>query len=173
MKAMDRYIKKPLLWDLIIIAIIIFIKHFVSNIYPIITMPKNEVITSIYSDLIGTTISLAGFVLASLTIIITFKDNINHKEILRKAENKEEITGIELIFSSKHYGRIVGVFSWACVIFLILFLFVIVLKLSQTFLNENIQLDLCVSIITLIFLTIVRTLIVLYSIIQIQNKETI
>jgi hypothetical protein len=32
------------------------------------------------SDIISTTISLAGFILASLTIIVTFKDNINHKE---------------------------------------------------------------------------------------------
>lgn len=173
MKAMDIYIKRPLFWDLIIIVIVLFIKYLVSYIFPILSLPKQEALASIYSDLIGTTISLAGFVLASLTIIITFKDNINHKEILRKAENKEEITGIELIFSSKHYGRIVGVFSWACLIFLILFLFVIVLKLSQAFLNENIQLDLCIALIGLIFLTIIRTLIVLYNIIQIQIKETL
>ena len=57
----------------------------------------------------------------SLTIIVTFKDNISQKQQAPVPSTKqkdipatnETTTGIELLFTSKHYKRIVGVFTWA------------------------------------------------------------
>jgi hypothetical protein len=116
-KILDKYIKHPLLYDLIIVCLFILGKHILSSKNIItITIPI-DTLKSIVSDIISTTISLAGFILASLTIIVTFKDNINHKEIYNKIEAKKELTGMELLFTSKHYKRIVGVF------FLVLYYF--------------------------------------------------
>ena len=83
-KLLDKYIKHPLLYDLIIVSLFILGKHILSSKNIIsITIPI-DTLKSIVSDIISTTISLAGFILASLTIIVTFKDNINHKEIYNK-----------------------------------------------------------------------------------------
>jgi len=121
--------------------------------------------------LIGASISLAGFVLASLTIIITFRDNINHKEIVRKIEKKEKLDGIELIFCSRHYKRIVGVFSWACFIFLIIFASLSIIKLIAYSMDVQILLDFTIFALVLISLTIFRSLLILYNIIKLQVNQ--
>lgn len=104
-KILDKYIKYPLLYDLIIVSIFILVKHILSNKNIISINIPLETLKSVVSDIISTTISLAGFILASLTIIVTFKDNINHKEIYNKIEAKIDLTGMELLFTSKHYKK--------------------------------------------------------------------
>ena len=97
---------------------------------------QDESLKSNLSDIIATSISLAGFVLASLTIIVTFKENITQKQneaAINQADKPEtnknaDISGIELLFTSVHYERIVGVFSWAA--FILLFLFGFCKKIS-------------------------------------------
>lgn len=172
-KLLDKYIKYPLLFDLIIVCVFIFVKHILSNKNIISINITLETLKSVVSDIISTTISLAGFILASLTIIVTFKDNINHKEIYNKIEAKIDLTGMELLFTSKHYKRIVGVFSWACIIFLSIFFLISIVKLFL----DKIDVDFILDIIILSFITlsatIFRCLLILHKIIKIQISNNI
>jgi len=118
-KILNIYIKRPLLYDLFICSFIVFCIEY----FQILTLTVSlDSAKSTISDVVNTSISLAGFILAALTIIVTFKDNITHKEKSDPAKNSVEASGFELIFSSKHYKRIVGVFSWAAIIYILLFL---------------------------------------------------
>jgi hypothetical protein len=129
-----------------------------------ITAAKAE---SSFSDIVNTSISLAGFILAALTIIVTFKDNISHKENSSE-KPKVEMSGLELLFSSKHYKRIVGVFSWAAFIFVLLFLVYSLLKLFIDKIPSIYYLELVICGIVLITMTIFRSLLILYKVIKLQ-----
>lgn len=172
-KILDIYIKRPLLYDIFFISIIVFAKHMLSfnNIFNL-KIPL-ETLKSIISDVISTTISLAGFILASLTIIVTFKDNINHKEIFKKVKKKKKLTSIELLFTSKHYKRVVGVFSWACIIFLTIFFVISIVKLFNDKIGADLILDLIILSLILLSATIFRCLLILHKIIKIQISNNI
>lgn len=170
---LNIYIKRPLLWDIIIAALICFLYNFLLKKIPLNISINQDLITSIFSDLIGTSISLAGFVLASLTIIVTFKDNITQKananlSNVDESNDDNNPSGIELLFSSKHYGRIVGVFTWAVFIYLLLFLILSFFKLFVGKIEESFYVYLCIVPIVLITLTIFRSVLVLYRIIKLQ-----
>jgi|SRR5690554_1223197 len=186
-KILNTYIKRPLLWDIIITSLICYLFSLVVSKFDVKIQVDMELVKSIISDLISTSISLAGFVLASLTIIVTFKNNISHKkksqskpecnyksEQVSGKDNKvvinqdDEQSGIELLFSSKHYSRIVGVFTWAVFIFLLLFLFLSFSKLFITEVPISIALYFCIIPICLTTLTIFRSILVLYRIIRLQ-----
>lgn len=172
-KVLNIYIKHPLLWDILFAAIICFLFNFLLSKVDLYIAINQDLITSIFSDLIGTSISLAGFVLASLTIIVTFKDNISQKYNAHSSNlgegfvNKNQ-SGIALLFSSKHYGRIVGVFTWAVFIYLFLFFVLSFLKLFIGKIEDKFYVYLCIVPIVIITLTIFRSVLVLYKIIKLQ-----
>lgn len=166
-KLLNFYIKRPLLYDILLCIIVVGIIQLLGSYCGSITASKAE---SAYSDIVNTSISLAGFILASLTIIVTFKDNISHKENSSE-KPKVELTGIELIFSSKHYGRIVGVFSWAAIIFVLLFLVFSLLKLFIDIIPDKYLLETVICGIILITMTIYRSLLILYKVIKLQISK--
>ncbi len=171
-KLLDKYIKHPLLYDLIFILVLLAVKHILSSQNILSISISIDTLKSIISDIISTTISLAGFILASLTIIVTFKDNINHKEIYKKASKKVDLTGMELLFSSKHYTRIVGVFSWSCIIFLTIFFFISITKLFLDKIGKETIFDLIILSFILLTATIFRCLLILHKIIKIQISSS-
>lgn len=92
-KSIDFYLDHPLIVDFIIIILLVLGQQFC----PLRILFKFDVIaqTAILSNLIGTSVSLAGFILAALTIIVSFKSNIACK----KPENAKN--PLELIFSDR------------------------------------------------------------------------
>ncbi len=163
-KLLNFYIKRPLLYDLLICFILVVMVQLIESPGNTITAAKAE---SSFSDIVNTSISLAGFILAALTIIVTFKDNISHKENSSE-KPKVEMSGLELLFSSKHYKRIVGVFSWAAFIFVLLFLVYSLLKLFIDKIPSIYYLELVICGIVLITMTIFRSLLILYKVIKLQ-----
>lgn len=169
---LDTYIKKPLLYDLLVILMVVVSSFCLNPCGKLNTPLKLENLNTILSNVINTSISLAGFVLASLTIIVTFKDNINHKEVSEKIREKQALTGMELIFTSKHYKRIVGVFSWSCFIFLILFFLLTICSIFLDNLNFIAVFNIVVASVLLVTFTIFRCLLILHKIIQIQITKS-
>lgn len=165
-RLLNFYIKRPLFYDLLICTILVAVTQFIESPGYAISSTKAE---SAFSDIVNTSISLAGFILAALTIIVTFKDNISHKENSSE-KPKVEMSGLELIFSSKHYKRIVGVFSWAAFIFVLLFLIYSLLKLFLDKIPETYFLELVICGIILISMTIFRSLMILYKVIKLQIR---
>ncbi len=163
---LNVYIKRPLLYDLLLCVLLILV---INAFKPTDILVTQENATSAFSDIISTSVSLAGFILAALTIIVTFKDNISHKEKYSEGQNKgEEPSGLELLFNSKHYKRIVGVFSWAAFIFIMLFLVFSILKLLISKIPACAYLEIVIAGIVLIFTSIFRSLLILYNVIKLQ-----
>ncbi|MDX9883169.1 MAG: hypothetical protein RBS73_13995 [Prolixibacteraceae bacterium] len=162
---LNIYIKRPLLYDLFICAFIITVIEVFNVLSLSITLDSAK---STISDIVNTSISLAGFILAALTIIVTFKDNIAHREQSNPNPKLNDLSGLELIFSSKHYKRIIGVFSWAAVIYISIFLLFSILKLFLSKIPEKFYLDIVLVGILLISFTIFRSLLVLYNVIKLQ-----
>lgn len=122
-------------------------------------------IKDILSNVISTIVSFTGFILASLTIIVTFKANVKIKD-LTAASN-----ALELLLSTNNYKEIVGVFRDA-IIELVISLAVLyiswipVLKLTAGKLVFIASYGILVVIIT-----ISRTLFILFKLIFLEFKK--
>jgi uncharacterized membrane protein (DUF485 family) len=116
-KIMNAYLHRPIFWDICMVVILWVSERYI-NIYPFKFADKATQM-NVLANLIGTCVSLAGFILAALTIIMTFKSNIKSKGM------NDATDALELIFSSKHYPKIVKVFKTAiveyCVLFIVLY----------------------------------------------------
>ncbi len=75
-KLLSYYFQHPLHFDILLIMLLLIVFEAMKNVFGLNIIIKNSTLESVTTDLINTSISLAGFVLASLTIIVTFKDNI-------------------------------------------------------------------------------------------------
>lgn len=102
-KLVDLYLANALTFDFIMVASAWLTSKYFDAI-PFVLVDKNNQI-NVLGNLISTDIALAGFLLAALTIIVTFKSNLKAKGI----EDSEN--ALELIFSSKHYNSIIDVFK--------------------------------------------------------------
>ena len=100
-KLLDLYFRIPLLLDFILVALVWTMNTYLSFIAVSV---RYVTMDNIYSSLIDTSISLAGFILAALTIIVTFKSNLKAKGI-NEAQN-----ALELILASSNYKGIVRTF---------------------------------------------------------------
>lgn len=161
-KAIDFYLDHPLFVDLLIILSMLVGNYFL----PTLVLFKFELSAqnAILSSLIGTSVSLAGFILAALTIIVTFRSNIACK----KPENAKN--PLELIFSTEHYQNIIKVFKDA------------IIELATTFIglyiiwiiSENLKPELIVQANIygglLIFLSLFRTLFILFLVLKLHKN---
>lgn len=164
---MDKYYAKPLRYDFVIISAFCFSYWLITTKYNVTLVNDPELIKSFTTDLLNTSISLAGFVLASLTIIVTFKDNTNSK----KNENTEA-TGLELLFSSKHYSTIVNVFSTAVFLLLSGFVVLSIYKLFFTKFPPYFGDYLLIVSILITALAVFRCVLLLYKIIKLQISQS-
>lgn len=162
-KIIDWYLDNSLLSDLLIILLIVFC----DTILPEIILFKFDIIvqSNILNSLIGTSVSLAGFILAALTIIVSFRSNIACK--------KPEDAGppLELIFSTDNYHKIINVFKSAIIELTMAFVgLYIVWILSENLTPEHIlQANVYGGL--LIFLSLVRTLFILFLVLKMDKKS--
>lgn len=172
-RVLDWYIKAPVLYDIGIAALVSAI-CFVLNwkhIFPPVKL-DNDFVNDAISDLNSAAISLAGFVVTALTIIIAFRDNIKAR-LNEQQYNGYQRNGIEIFLTNnKFYGSTVKVFFWAAIVLVVCF---IALAFTRIFL-DNIEKKFYPYILlvatTIISLTITRSLLVLYTILDLQiNSE--
>lgn len=165
-RLLDFYLKRPFIYDLIISVFFGIVFWFlVTN--GCINFESSEIIQSINTDLISVTISLAGFILASLTIIVTFKDSVDAKG--KKLEEVE--TGKDLFFSSGSYFTSVKVFYRSAIILLLMFLVLSLAKLVKIDVDNIFYSLFSVVCIVIITLTVLRSLYLLIMIIKLQTNR--
>ena len=97
-KTIDYYLNNSLTIDLVCVILIGIINSYFSVFKFNIGTKENNI--SILSDIISASISLAGFILASLTIIVAVKSNLTNKNP-ESAKNP-----LELFFSAGNYKKI-------------------------------------------------------------------
>jgi hypothetical protein len=109
--------------------------------------------------------SIGGFVIAALTIILTLKDNLKAKE------SSFPITALEILFNSKHYKRVVRVFYWGSLICLLTFFYFSLLEvIFASFTDPKILMYFIVYGLVLTVTAVGRCLLILLFIIEIQLK---
>lgn len=160
MRVLDGYLKLPLLWDLVVAGLVCLLLHYQAERLPI----ANSDITALQSSLASTAVSLAGFIIAALTIIVTFKANIESKKLDQSAN------GMELLFNSGNYTRIVRVFQVAIIELVICFG---IMHTAMFFNNSfTIRHSLLLALVVLIFilLALLRCLYVLFSVLNVEAQ---
>lgn len=163
------YLKRPVICDSVFTVVILFALLFLQH-KGIISTFDYEIIKSLNSDLISTSISLAGFILASLTIIVTFKDSVTSRNI-DVSDNKKNQNGRDLFFLSKHYYPTVKIFYRASLILLLIFFLLAIIKLINDNLNRELFSIIVVGSLIIIVTTVLRSLYLLLQIIKLQNQE--
>lgn len=161
-KLRSIYFNSPVFYDFIICAVICIGIHLKQAF--LICHFNNDIIGDVISNLISGQISLTGFILAALTIIVTFKSNITSKGL------EESTNALELLFSTKHYKKIVRVFKTAIIELTASF---IIMYILWPFVTKS-SLEYTIMVVFLGFVTItlplIRCLIVLFSIMDLENK---
>lgn len=163
---LNHYFKRPLFWDYLIstitcITISLCKKRFV------IIFPKEEYVYSITSDLSTISLTLSGFILTLLTVLITFKSSTG----ITKENYNEDNTVFELFFASDLYFETVKVLK-DCIKSLV-FISVIgyTLKLAINIVTHNFLFYFNVLSLIIILLTLSRSLFVLSKIIDMQKGK--
>jgi hypothetical protein len=162
-KILDSYFKYPFLYDFIFTCLIILFFNVNQNKIQI-PFDFNK-IDAIISNVVTSLVSLTGFILASLTIIVTVKSNIKIRN-LANASNS-----MELVLSSGNYKKIIVVFRDA-IIELVFALILIYILWMPIFSFSKIQYMFIIAFgILVIITTVSRSLAILFKIIFLEFKN--
>lgn len=158
----DNYLNYAFIIDLIMITILWTLNSNLSWVE--MKYLNKEKYIDIISNVIGASVSLAGFILASLTIIVAIRSNIANK-------NPEHAkTPLELFFSIGTFKTIVKVFKISIVELTICF----IISYIAWIISGNISIEIIhktiISLIYLMSLSTIRSLFVLFLLIDIENK---
>jgi hypothetical protein len=157
----DNYLNYAFIIDLIIMTLIWIINNL--SLIEIKYLDINNYI-DILSNIICAAISLAGFILASLTIIVAIRSNIANKHP-EHAKNP-----LELFFSIGTFTTIVKVFKISIIELIICF----IVSYSIWLISKNLSLEIINKIVILLIylmsLSTIRSLFVLFLLIDSENK---
>lgn len=118
---LDNYLKRPILYDILMSLLLLCFNFQISKVKPIIKYNKDG-LSDLLNELISTSMSLGGFVLASMAIIASMKDNTNTQR------NNEATNGREFFFNSSAYNLLIKSFSWSCIFYVIIFLYFSIIR---------------------------------------------
>jgi len=158
LRAIDFYLAHPLIGDAFVCVLGLLGLHYYAVKLPI----ASDNLNGIQSSLASTAVSLAGFIIAALTIIVTFKANIQAKNI------DNSVNGMELLFNSDNYGRIVHVFQFAIVELVAAFAVMHAAMFVTEMFSPRHNLLLAVVVLTLIILSLARCLYVLFNVLTLD-----
>lgn len=160
-KFLDFFTKNNYLIDALAI-VIVFVVNYQFQLFRVNI--ETEVLINLLGSLIDTSVALAGFILAALTIIVTFKSNLLAKKI------DEAKTPLELLFSSNNYPKIVNTFKDSIIELTAMFF---LLYLSWGAFSEFNWVFLFSSVVSgylVLAFTIFRSLSLLFSILSMNEK---
>lgn len=163
---LDKYFIKPLFWDYIFCILLSALCYYLVVEKYISIPPKEDAIT-ITSDITNISLTLSGFILTLLTVLITFKSTTT--PIKKQDIDKETI--FNLFFASgyyfetvKHLKNCIKSLIFIAIIGFSIKLFVPTQFKIQTFYFNIVGLG-------IIILTITRCLIILSKVLDLQEKE--
>jgi hypothetical protein len=162
----DIYFRRPLLYDYLFCGLI------TGGLYTLyarqmISIPKSEVSVSMTTDLATIALTLAGFVLTLLTVLITFKTGAR----IPNAEDNEDVPLFDLFFSTGLYYRTTSLLK-GCIKSL-LFVAILGFTLKLFLVGVLTQYIFFANVIGLIIIatTLWRSLLILTNIINLQKQN--
>lgn len=163
---MDRYFRMPIFWDLVCATLIVITTYGIQFKFQF-KYPKLDLLLSLTTDLSSISLTLSGFILTLLTVLITFKSS-NNTDVKIDIENQSVFN---LFFYSKLYFQTVSILK-NCIKILVLIaitgytlkLFVETIKIDHFFYFNEFSL-------VVLLLTIFRCLFILVKIIEMQEDK--
>lgn len=161
-KLYDRYLQTPIIFDFIISILLIIFHYLISIIFGFLIIYKVETLSDILNELISSSLSAVGFILTALAIIASIKQTVP-----KLKKNKRPDSGKSFFYNSKAYKEVIRIFSLCCVVFIFLFLFFVFLRTSITYIDPELSLNALIFGISLLTLSFLRCVKVLWDLIQI------
>ena len=162
----DRYFKAPLLWDYTI-ANLLFVLCIILKIKGVISLPKSDYAISIASDLSNVALTLAGFILTLLTVLITFKSGSK----LTKKSNIDDEKIFDVFFITGLYFETVKHLKNCVKSLVIIAILGYSLKICLPEESRHYIFFYNVFGFIIIILTLVRSLLILTKIIHLQKED--
>lgn len=163
---LNKYFRRPLFWDYSLCFIICILSIYLYRKNKIILPTASESI-SVTTDVTTISLTLSGFILTLLTVLITFKSGSN----IKKIENENSETVFNLFFASSYYFETIKHLK-NCIKSLI---FIAVIGFGiKLFINQNFRIYAFFFNeigLTIIILTIWRCLLILNKILDFQKEE--
>lgn len=159
-KVIDFYLNYSISVDVGIVLIIWVVNLFFPFVsFDFGTQTDN---IAILSNLISIAISLAGFILAALTIIVAIKSNLS------STINEKRGTPLKLFFTPKNYEKIISVFRGSIceLVAVALVSYIAWLSLNNFDVSKLFLVNVTVIVIT--FLSLVRSLLVLFRVMSLK-----
>lgn len=160
---LDLYFKRPLFWDYLFSSLI-SVSLFMAHLYKKITIPPNQDSYSLTGDLTNIALTIVGFILTILTLLITFKENSSNEIIMTEKKFNKFFGTAYYDESVKHLKNCIKsiIFIASLGFFLKLFL-PMELRGNLFFFN--------LLGITIITMTIIRCLLILGNILELQKVK--
>lgn len=162
---MNLYLRWPIFWDILIGCIAAAIVAIFLG-FPVEKFKVSD-LRDIQQSFIDTSISLAGFILAVLTIIVTFKANVSYKKI------QHTETSLDLLFNSEVYFTIVNLLKWTILELLINAFLLYYFRIFTNYFVESINLSVLVLTFFLVFGAIFRSLYVMFIVVNFDAKKNV
>lgn len=161
----DKYFRRPVFWDYLIAAIIA-VMVFLLLKKTIISLPKEEYVYSIISDLSTVSLTMVGFILTLVTVLVSFKSTNK----VAKDAIKQTDTVFDIFFASQLYFATIRHLKNSIKSLTLIALTGYCLKLIVDHLEYRVLFIFCFIAITIILLTVGRCLLILSQIIKIQQS---
>lgn len=162
----DAYYKRPLFYDYCLAVLLggllywLYFRHT-------ITLPSNDVNVSMATDIATIALTLAGFILTLLTVLITFKTAAK----IPNASNQEELPLFDLFFSTRYYYDTVDLLKGA--IKSLVFVSILGFSLKLVMRGDAIAYLFFGNVIGLVIIvaTLLRSLLILTKIVNLQKEK--
>lgn len=158
----DHYLRHPLFWDGLLIAATLIVNHYCKAFFCIRIGADTQI--NLLSNIIGTSVSLAGFILAALTIIVTFKSNLSAHSA-RAAKNP-----LELLFSTNNYTNIVRVFRHSIIELTAVFVVLYLAWVLKENLGDKVLFYCNIYGVLITCLSLIRSLFILFIVLKMDKK---
>ena len=162
----DNYYKRPLLYDYAI-ALIVGISLFWLYHKGFMTLPTNEVNVSMATDIATIALTLAGFILTLLTVLITFKTGAK----IPNSTNQEDLPVFDLFFSTRYYYDTVELLKGA--IKSLVFASILGFTLKLVLRDNDVKYLFFSNVLGLVIIvtTLLRSLLILTKIVDLQKEN--
>jgi hypothetical protein len=162
---LDIYFRRPIFWDYLIAILLTSLVTLLSYKKKI-DIPSGEHLYSIVSDLTTISLTMAGFILTLLTVLISFKSTSRSKK-----DFSEKDSLFEIFFSTNLYYETIMHLKNAIISLSVISVIGYIFKLSITSKYYHVLFSYNMLGIIIIFFTVWRSLLILSKIIKIQKGE--
>jgi hypothetical protein len=160
-RVLDVYFKFPIIWDAVLGVLLAAVLYLGKTRMSVDTKD----ISGVQNSLAGTAISLAGFILTSLTIIVTLRANLSYKGV------EGSSNGLELILNSWAYKKIVNIFKGAIQkLVIVAFVLYAAMLVNKNDAYESVLLALSGASLLSIAFTTLRCLYILFTLVELEIK---